>query len=118
MLSLLVDGLGAGLAFQNQFSVLVQFKFSDDNFRRVNADRNSGAVGLFTLYTLNVNGKLSSVALHDFARLLTLVVTSGYLFKIEFYSLSECATKIYLILTHHDFVILADGNATYVVFFT
>ena len=77
MFALLVDGLGASLAFQNELAIFVQLQFGDDHLGRVNADMYGGSIGLLTLYALNVNGELASVALQDFAGLLTLVVTSS-----------------------------------------
>ena len=84
MFALLVDGLGAGLAFQNELAILVQLQFGDDHLGRVNANMYGGSIGLFTLYALNVNGELASVALQDFAGLLTFVVTSSDLANTEY----------------------------------
>jgi len=43
----------------------------------MNANRDSGAIGLFALNTFNVNGEFSSVALNNFAGLLAFEVSSG-----------------------------------------
>ena len=83
MFALLVDGLRAGLSFQNKLSVLVQLQFGYDYLWGVNADGHGGTIGLFALNTLNVNDIFASVTLQHFARLLTFVVTSGYLFVIR-----------------------------------
>ena len=71
--------LGAGFALQNQLAILVQLQLGDDHIRRMNSDVDSSTVGLLALDSLNVNNELASIALHDFAGLRALVVTTNNL---------------------------------------
>lgn len=82
MFALLVDGLRASLSLQYKLSVLVQLQFGYDDLWRMNADGYGSAIGLLTLYTLNVNDIFASVTLQYFARLLAFVVTSWHLIII------------------------------------
>jgi len=69
--------LSLGTTIQNLLSVFVHFQFDDLHVGSVNADRDSGAVGLLALNALDVNNVFLSVDLSDFASLLSLVMAPG-----------------------------------------
>ena len=50
----------------------------------MNSNINGGTVSLFSLNSFDVNDKLFTVALNNFSYLLTLVMTSQYLYFIVF----------------------------------
>lgn len=56
-----------GLAGDNVLSVAVKLETGDDDVGGVDVERNSGAVGLFAVYTLNVNDPLLAVDLKNLA---------------------------------------------------
>lgn len=65
-----------GATIQDSLAVLVHLQLDDQELRGVDADVDVGAVGLLSLYSLNVHNELLSVHLHNLADLVAFVVSA------------------------------------------
>lgn len=66
-----------GTSVQDSLTILVHLELDDQELWRVDADINVGSVGFLALYSLDVYDELLSVHLHNFADLVSFVVTTN-----------------------------------------